>query len=84
MPFFPFGLLIWMKISTICYLVKTSQVLNVFKYASFSSFFSDFQKDSEAEEQPKKKGTKFKPIKVLKRLSHKGETSKSPRKDKTQ
>lgn len=44
----------------------------------------DFQKDSEAEEQPKKKGAKFKPIKVLKRLSHKGETSKSPRKDKTQ
>lgn len=73
-----------MKICTIClYLVKTS-VLNVFKYASFSSFFEDFQKDSEAEEQPKKKGAKFKPIKVLKRLSHKGEPSKSPRKDKTQ
>uniref|UniRef100_A0A3Q4AXH5 Uncharacterized protein n=1 Tax=Mola mola TaxID=94237 RepID=A0A3Q4AXH5_MOLML len=31
----------------------------------------------------KKKGAKFKPIKVLKRLSHKGEPSKSPQKDKT-
>uniref|UniRef100_A0AAQ4R5J8 BMERB domain-containing protein n=1 Tax=Gasterosteus aculeatus aculeatus TaxID=481459 RepID=A0AAQ4R5J8_GASAC len=32
---------------------------------------------------PKKKGGKFKPIKVLKRLSHKGEPGKSPRKEKT-
>lgn len=45
--------------------------------------FSDFHKDPEGEHQHKKKGAKFKPIKVLKRLSHKGEAEKSPRKDKT-
>lgn len=54
---------------------------------SFSSS-SDFHKDLEGEQQQqpqKKKGAKFKPIKVLKRLSHKGEPSKShsPRKEKT-
>ncbi|XP_044047111.1 MICAL-like protein 1 isoform X1 [Siniperca chuatsi] len=45
----------------------------------------DFHKDPEGEQQQKKKGAKFKPIKVLKRLSHKGEpgTSHSPRKEKT-
>ncbi|XP_045903450.1 MICAL-like protein 1 isoform X2 [Micropterus dolomieu] len=48
----------------------------------------DFHKDLEGEQQQqpqKKKGAKFKPIKVLKRLSHKGEPSKShsPRKEKT-
>ncbi|KAM7008917.1 MICAL-like protein 1 [Tautogolabrus adspersus] len=44
----------------------------------------DFHKDPEAEPQ-KKKGSKFKPIKVLKRLSHKGEPGKShsPRKEKS-
>ncbi|XP_010764549.1 MICAL-like protein 1 [Notothenia coriiceps] len=42
----------------------------------------DFHKDPEVEPQQKKKGGKFKPIKVLKRLSHKGEPSKSPRKEK--
>ncbi|XP_034543103.1 MICAL-like protein 1 isoform X2 [Notolabrus celidotus] len=44
----------------------------------------DFHKEPEAE-QPKKKGAKFKPIKVLKRLSHKGEPGKShsPRKEKS-
>ncbi|KAK1886501.1 MICAL-like protein 1 [Dissostichus eleginoides] len=42
----------------------------------------DFHKEPEAEPQQKKKGGKFKPIKVLKRLSHKGEPSKSPRKEK--
>ncbi len=48
------------------------------------SFLLDFHKDPDAEQQPrKKKGAKFKPIKVLKRLSHKGETDKSPRKEKT-
>ncbi|KAM9362934.1 MICAL-like protein 1 isoform 2-T2 [Symphorus nematophorus] len=45
----------------------------------------DFNKDPEGEQQQqqKKKGAKFKPIKVLKRLSHKGEPSKSPRKEKS-
>lgn len=46
----------------------------------------DFQKDPDEEQQQqhhKKKGAKFKPIKVLKRLSHKGEPSKSPRKEKS-
>ncbi|KAL3067375.1 hypothetical protein OYC64_017167 [Pagothenia borchgrevinki] len=42
----------------------------------------DFHKEPEVEPQQKKKGGKFKPIKVLKRLSHKGEPSKSPRKEK--
>uniref|UniRef100_A0A668AJ81 MICAL-like 1a n=1 Tax=Myripristis murdjan TaxID=586833 RepID=A0A668AJ81_9TELE len=44
----------------------------------------DFHKDSDSEQQ-KKKGAKFKPMKVLKRLSHKGEPSKSqsPRKEKS-
>ncbi|KAL6110529.1 micall1 [Pungitius sinensis] len=44
----------------------------------------DFHKDPDVD-QPKKKGAKFKPIKVLKRLSHKGEPGKShsPRKEKT-
>ncbi|CAG5928957.1 unnamed protein product [Menidia menidia] len=42
----------------------------------------DFHKDPDGEHQ-KKKGAKFKPIKVLKRLSHKGEPAKSPRKDKS-
>ncbi|XP_041641309.1 MICAL-like protein 1 isoform X2 [Cheilinus undulatus] len=44
----------------------------------------DFQKEPEAEQQ-KKKSAKFKPIKVLKRLSHKGEPGKShsPRKEKS-
>ncbi|XP_061578931.1 MICAL-like protein 1 isoform X2 [Cololabis saira] len=44
----------------------------------------DFHKDPDSGHQ-KKKGSKFKPIKVLKRLSHKGEpgTSHSPRKDKS-
>uniref|UniRef100_A0A8D0ASW0 MICAL like 1 n=1 Tax=Sander lucioperca TaxID=283035 RepID=A0A8D0ASW0_SANLU len=42
----------------------------------------DFHKDPDVEQQ-KKKGAKFKPIKVLKRLSHKGEPGKSPRKEKT-
>ncbi|MED6264612.1 hypothetical protein CHARACLAT_016549 [Characodon lateralis] len=44
----------------------------------------DFHKDPDSDHQ-KKKGTKFKPIKVLKRLSHKGEAGKShsPRKDKS-
>ncbi|XP_046899682.1 MICAL-like protein 1 [Hypomesus transpacificus] len=36
----------------------------------------DFQKDPEVEQ--KKKGGKFKPMKVLKRLSHKGEPGKGP------
>lgn len=78
----PCSLLIWMKISTLQCLLKTSRVLNGLNLSLFC--FKDFQKDLEAEEQPKKKGAKFKPIKVLKRLSHKGEPSKSPRKDKTQ
>ncbi|XP_053713187.1 MICAL-like protein 1 isoform X1 [Synchiropus splendidus] len=47
----------------------------------------DFHKDSDSEQQQqqlqKKKGAKFKPIKVLKRLSHKGEPGKSPRKEKS-
>ncbi|XP_041822662.1 MICAL-like protein 1 isoform X3 [Chelmon rostratus] len=45
----------------------------------------DFHKDPEGEQQQqqKKKGGKFKPIKVLKRLSHKSEPGKSPRKEKT-
>nr|XP_015826517.2 MICAL-like protein 1 [Nothobranchius furzeri] len=44
----------------------------------------DFHKDQDGE-TPKKKGGKFKPIKVLKRLSHKGEPGKShsPHKDKS-
>uniref|UniRef100_A0A096LSN6 MICAL-like 1a n=1 Tax=Poecilia formosa TaxID=48698 RepID=A0A096LSN6_POEFO len=44
----------------------------------------DFHKDPDSDHQ-KKKGTKFKPIKVLKRLSHKGDAGKShsPRKDKS-
>lgn len=42
----------------------------------------DFHKNPEVEPPQKKKGGKFKPIKVLKRLSHKGEASKSPRKEK--
>ncbi|XP_059211854.1 MICAL-like protein 1 [Centropristis striata] len=41
----------------------------------------DFHKEPEVD-QPKKKGAKFKPIKVLKRLSHKAEPGKSPRKEK--
>ncbi|XP_077380366.1 MICAL-like protein 1 isoform X2 [Festucalex cinctus] len=40
----------------------------------------DFHKESDGDQQ-KKKGAKFKPMKVLKRLSHKGEPGKSPRKD---
>ncbi|XP_061534636.1 MICAL-like protein 1 isoform X1 [Phycodurus eques] len=40
----------------------------------------DFHKESDGDQQ-KKKGAKFKPMKVLKRLSHKGEPVKSPRKD---
>lgn len=47
---------------------------------------TDFQKDPHGEQQQqhqKKKGAKFKPIKVLKRLSHKGEAGRSPNKDKT-
>lgn len=44
----------------------------------------DFHKDPHGEQQQqKKKGAKFKPIKVLKRLSNKGEPGKSPNKDKT-
>ncbi|CAJ1053816.1 MICAL-like protein 1 isoform X1 [Xyrichtys novacula] len=46
----------------------------------------DFHKDPESEQQQqKKKSAKFKPIKVLKRLSHKGEPGKghSPRKEKS-
>ncbi|XP_076001441.1 MICAL-like protein 1 [Genypterus blacodes] len=44
----------------------------------------DFHKEPDSE-QHKKKGNKFKPIKVLKRLSHKGEPGKgpSPRKEKS-
>ncbi|XP_074546014.1 MICAL-like protein 1 isoform X2 [Halichoeres trimaculatus] len=44
----------------------------------------DFHKEPEVEQQ-KKKSAKFKPIKVLKRLSHKGEPGKShsPRKEKS-
>ncbi|XP_008278148.1 MICAL-like protein 1 isoform X2 [Stegastes partitus] len=44
----------------------------------------DFHKDPESNQQ-KKKGAKFKPIKVLKRLSHKGEPGKnqSPHKEKS-
>ncbi|XP_043969580.1 MICAL-like protein 1 isoform X1 [Gambusia affinis] len=44
----------------------------------------DFHKDPDSDHQ-KKKGTKFKPIKVLKRLSQKGDAGKShsPRKDKS-
>ncbi|XP_019744686.1 MICAL-like protein 1 isoform X2 [Hippocampus comes] len=40
----------------------------------------DFHKESDGDHQ-KKKGAKFKPMKVLKRLSQKGEPGKSPRKD---
>ncbi|XP_029006273.1 MICAL-like protein 1 isoform X2 [Betta splendens] len=44
----------------------------------------DFHKDPDSDQQ-KKKGTKFKPMKALKRLSHKGEAAKghSPSKDKS-
>ncbi|CAL1602006.1 unnamed protein product [Knipowitschia caucasica] len=44
----------------------------------------DFSKEADCEQQ-KKKGAKFKPSKVFKRLSHKGEQSKSPspRKEKS-
>ncbi|XP_040001277.1 MICAL-like protein 1 isoform X2 [Xiphias gladius] len=44
----------------------------------------DFHKEPDSDHQ-KKKGAKFKPIKVLKRLSHKGEpgNSHSPRKEKS-
>ncbi|KAM7418624.1 hypothetical protein PAMA_015976 [Pampus argenteus] len=44
----------------------------------------DFHKDPDGDQQ-KKKGAKFKPIKVFKRLSHKGEPGKShsPRKEKS-
>ncbi|XP_026158644.1 MICAL-like protein 1 isoform X2 [Mastacembelus armatus] len=44
----------------------------------------DFHKDPDSDQQ-KKKGAKFKPIKVLKRLSHKGEPGKShsPQKEKS-
>ncbi|XP_074484979.1 MICAL-like protein 1 isoform X2 [Sebastes fasciatus] len=44
----------------------------------------DFHKEPDVD-QPKKKGAKFKPIKVLKRLSHKGDPGKShsPRKEKS-
>lgn len=60
-------------------------------YLNLIFFFflsSDFHKDpdigrQQQQQQQKKKGAKFKPIKVLKRLSHKGEPSKSPQKDKT-
>ncbi|XP_068176995.1 MICAL-like protein 1 isoform X2 [Antennarius striatus] len=41
------------------------------------------QQEQQQQQQQKKKGTKFKPIKVLKRLSHKGEPGKSPRKQKS-
>uniref|UniRef100_H3CL74 MICAL-like 1a n=1 Tax=Tetraodon nigroviridis TaxID=99883 RepID=H3CL74_TETNG len=41
----------------------------------------DFHKDPPGEHQQKKKGAKFKPIKVLKRLSHKGDAGRSPEKD---
>ncbi|XP_024914069.1 MICAL-like protein 1 isoform X3 [Cynoglossus semilaevis] len=37
----------------------------------------DFHKDPDSSEQHRKKGAKFKPIKVLKRLSHKGEPGHS-------
>lgn len=57
-------------------------------FLTFNFYFlfpspSDF-KDPESDHQ-KKKGTKFKPIKALKRLSHKGEPGKSPspRKEKS-
>ncbi|XP_057700356.1 MICAL-like protein 1 isoform X2 [Corythoichthys intestinalis] len=40
----------------------------------------DFHKESDGDQQ-KKKVAKFKPMKVLKRLSHKGEPGKSPRKE---
>ncbi|XP_077575427.1 MICAL-like protein 1 [Stigmatopora nigra] len=40
----------------------------------------DFHKESEGDQQ-KKKVAKFKPMKVLKRLSHKGEPGKSPHKE---
>ncbi|XP_042340982.1 MICAL-like protein 1 isoform X2 [Plectropomus leopardus] len=45
----------------------------------------DFHKEAADIDQQKKKGAKFKPIKVLKRLSHKGEPGKShsPRKEKS-
>ncbi|XP_056890404.1 MICAL-like protein 1 isoform X1 [Takifugu flavidus] len=43
----------------------------------------EFHKDPHGEQSQKKKVAKFKPIKVLKRLSHKGEPGKSPDKDKT-
>lgn len=48
------------------------------------SFSSDFQKEPDSN-QPRKKTPKFKPIKVLKRLGHKGEpgNSHSPRKEKS-
>ncbi|KAM4750666.1 MICAL-like protein 1 isoform 2-T2 [Anableps anableps] len=44
----------------------------------------EFHKDPDSDHQ-KKKGTKFKPIKVLKRLSHKGDAGKShsPHKEKS-
>lgn len=43
------------------------------------------EEDKEKKKEKKKKAAKFKPMKVLKRLSHKGEPSKtpSPRKDKS-
>ncbi|XP_061844220.1 MICAL-like protein 1 [Nerophis lumbriciformis] len=41
----------------------------------------DFHKEPDVEQPQKKKGAKFKPMKVLKRLSHKGEPGKSPRKE---
>ncbi|XP_034043941.1 MICAL-like protein 1 [Thalassophryne amazonica] len=41
----------------------------------------DFQKEPEVE-HPKKKGAKFKPMKALKRLSHKAEAGQSPQKEK--
>lgn len=45
----------------------------------------DFHKEPDSDSQQKKKGAKFKPIKVFKRLSHKGELGKSPspRKEKS-
>lgn len=47
-----------------------------------TTFPIDFQKEGE-EHPPKKKGPKFKPMKVLKRLSHKGEGPKGGSKDKS-
>lgn len=57
-------------------------ILTLFTF--YFHLHQDFHKDPEGEQQQqKKKGAKFKPIKVLKRLSHKAEPGKSPRKEKT-